>query len=425
MGGIVVLIAAAGLLITFLVRKWDPNQKLLAPPTQTPEEVSALLGMTWSGEGRDRIYRGEREGMTVTISEHVENDVFDVMVTVRSDVIPNRLRLSFQSFSGALNGEEDFAVGDRAFDSKVSVGGDLLSALAISKEARNYLALHPTVELSYSILSWSTRRSELPLAVLVDELIELARMLACSDEEMVERALPLIGGSRAHRAPELFADLRDRVSNKVFERAIELALAHSEPDVRVAGARWAKGETGELLREVAVDRRSSDHARARALELLAKNQRLPEPETLLQLLRDGGPRVMRVIAKVAPKELSDAVEERLINVVNNGFDAARIAAIEALADAGSDRALEALKNASSGMRIPGEVKDAAKSSIAAIRRRSSMRGGELAIVESTSGGALSMPATGGELAMAERKSRGGELSKPSDTESSTPDTKPQ
>jgi len=432
------------LVVVFSIAKgFDQRQKSTTAWKRAAEELGlALTPGSWT---RRPSLRGQIDGLSVEIEEQQANKTTHTVYTVRlPHPAPGGLRLSAENFMTRVSAQlagEDIQTGDELFDAAVNVHGEEDEALArlVPRARRGLQAL---IERGAKVLSG---KLELHLKTQVTEAYELTDTL----REVIgaARLLHLDGVSvpdalarNAATDPEACARLRnlsvllrDHPRTEAARQGAAKALEDPDPAVRLRGAEFLPGGAAAPVLEALVRSPEETWGRVEALRLLARKRAYAEISDVVALalgpheeeeLWQEAVRAVgrgRDLAKVdllaemvdgAPPPRAEALaeafgqlggpraEEALLRLLGHESERVRVLAAQALGEIGTVRAVEPLLPLTRGL-LGGELQESARDAVRRIQGRlGDVEAGALAVVEDQ-GGALSLPAEEGTVAVVE------------------------
>lgn len=335
----------------------------------------------------------------------------------------------------------DVTTGDRAFDDAVLVQGDPALVLAVLDAANRRLVRRLVSEgalLDGGELRWRGLPGSTGLTETIRALVRAAKAL-----QIDPGAIPGRLRQRVKRDP--LPDVRRRALELLLARfpeapetaaALETALGDRDPSLRLRATRQTgPGEDARIepvLRALAADARVEARVREEALDLYIDRLGSPRASPLLVELLDDAAMAPGAAARLARTGRSEALPAlcarlgrgdagaragiaaaigRLGDARNPALEAAvlplldegplRVAAAEALARIGSQRAIALLLPLTEGLLTGGDVKASAQRAIDAIRaRRGDGEAGGLSVVEGSDRlGRLSVAGEPGSLSV--------------------------
>lgn len=445
---------------------------------RTWQSVARELGLTFQGDANGRTIGGELDGVSVRASyrrqldpvrppalpklgelpplqEQVtfygaENGLVPASLSVRRDQATRLLGLRL--------GGPDVALGDASFDELVELPQlDAEACAALSHPARQLLLrfVQHGGEVRQGIL-WcqldgAAEHERDSLLVMLQFLAQLGRALAVNranvHQRLSENALRDPSPTARWRNLRFLAAAQTQAPPQLLAATAHALLGDASGAVRTLAARQLGTSGFAVLRAEASDAQAHHELRLAALQGLAE-QGAPELEALLaeHLARPGPPElVVGVLAIVAEQrrqpllelttrwtesdservrraaaaalgKLSGA-EPALLRLLADPSPTVQQAAVEALAEAGSVRAVEPLLPLSRGL-VPGALRNAARAAIAQIQARlGNVEGGRVSLAgqqELLLAGAVdladvSVAVRTGELSLADDLSGSGEL----------------
>ncbi|HYV50027.1 MAG TPA: HEAT repeat domain-containing protein [Myxococcaceae bacterium] len=388
---------------------------------------------------------GQVGGLFVEVKEAQANKSTHTVYTVRLPApIPEDLKLSAETFLTQVSaqlGKGDLQTGDEPFDAAVSIRGEDAEVLArLTQPARR--ALQSLIErgaklesgrLELALKSQATEAIEILSAV--KELVGAARLFHL-DWISVPEAL----ARNAAEDPEAQVRLRnlsmlfrDHPRTELARKAAAKALEDPEPAVRLRAAEFIPGTAASAVLKALVGSDEEPWVRVEALRILSRQCPYAEIADLVALalraheeeemrqeavraIARGGDhsKVDALVAMVdgSPPMLAEALaeafgqlgspraEEALLRLLTHASDGVRILAAQALGKIGTVRAVEPLLPLTRGL-LGGELQESARDAVRRIQGRlGDVEAGALAVVDDQ-GGALSLPAEEGAVAVVE------------------------
>lgn len=234
---------------------------------------------------------------------------------------------------------------------------------------------------------------------LVDDAGFVRDLLATLPDAPPRDVRPLLQQIQPRSSPEArrLATILARFAHPAADERLAQWLRFPGSGIRRAAAAALAGRTVDDLRTERIGRTQVIAMAARhSSELVeALIHEVPRPFTwwLAQLRPHGEPDAIALIRRLG--EGGAAVDETLLYWLDRGTRSVRLAAVSALATAGSPRAIPALRERASGWFGDGLVREQCRAAAEMIRKRAGGVG-NLAVVEAL-GGQLSEVSTGGEL----------------------------
>jgi hypothetical protein len=418
------------------------------------QAAAAELGLEITPRGlfsHDQMH-GQVDGISVRLEEAKRDKGGTTRLDVYlPDVVPPDLRLWAEGarsrVAAVLLGETDVQTGDELFDAKVHVRGEEVEVLARLGEAtrRALRSVLPerkaTVESGALTLEWSGIVTEASTFVsAVRELTQVARLL-CLDEGGVPAALArnAVSDSNAQvRLRNLDVLCRKYPRSETARTAAERALNDPDRHIRLRAAQFLPGETAGAVLSALVRSPGNPSMRAEALRDLARKCEYAEISATVQVALDSAEEelqqeAVKVIARAGDHAKVDALgalaatassplaetlaealgrlggsgaEEALLHLLAHQSDRVRCQAAQALGAVGTVRAVEPLLPLTRRL-LEGDLRQAAREAVRRIQSRlGAVEAGRLAVVEDQ-GGAVSLAAPVGAVAVVEVEDREG------------------
>lgn len=398
------------------------------------------------------LVKRERVHVDVRRREQGGRQIFNTLVRVKAPPVAAALTIRGESrwtrVRKLVNGE-DVLVHDEDFDRRVHVQGDVATVVSLLDESiRSALLL--LVERDGGELEGGELRVELPgvvkdsrrLAAVVENLVALRKAMTVDarviDDRLAQNATHERRAEVRLRNLELLV-VRDGKGPLTRTTATKL-LRDRDGRVRLAAARLLlDGDSFHALGEL-VQSHSHPALREEALALLLEYWSYGQCRPLIEVaLRTGTPGLgvialgavvrardashLPLVARCAgrddPKltagaahalgELGDASHEQiLLPLLARESDEVKLAAVRALGLIGTVASVEPLLPLTSGLRLPGAVKEAARDSIRRIQSRiGPVESGRLSLIgEHESSGGLSLSLEGGGLSLEAEAAKG-------------------
>lgn len=444
-------VGAFFLLLAFAV--FYKTRRLGEPGTRGWAEAASRLNLTVSRDERlQALVKRERIQVDVRRREQGGREVFSTLVRVRAPPIAAALTIRGESrwtrVQKLVKGE-DVLVQDEDFDRRVHVQGDVATVVSLLDESLRSPLLR-FIECDGGELDGGELCAELPgvvrdarrLTAVVENLVALRKAMTVNPREIEERLAQ--NATHERRAEVRLRNLqllvvRDGKGPLTRTTATKL-LRDRDGRVRLAAARLLlDGDSFHVLGEL-VQSRSHPALREEALALLLEYWSYGQCRPLINVaLSTGTPGLgvialgavvrardashLQLVARCAgrddPKlaagaaqalgELGDtSYEPVLLPLLARESDDVKLAAVRALGLIGTVASVEPLLPLTSGLRLPGAVKEAARDSIRRIQSRiGPVESGRLSLVgEHDASGGLSLSLESGGLSLEPEAVRG-------------------
>jgi HEAT repeat protein len=421
----------AGIVLVLLIASISAYgmQKINDRNVDTWRSVARELGLSFAGGARERTIDGQLGGVSVRarydqflgnqrpgsereLAEHRHVQQQVTFYGAEDGCIPDSLSVRRDDATRLLGrrfGERDVPIGDASFDELAELPGlDAAACAALSHDAREqltrFLKLGGEVRkgVLWCAIDGGAEHERDSLLAMLQFLSQLSKALTVTRESLHQRlsdnALRDPHPAVRWRNLRFLAQPQTRTPADLLLSTARALLADPSGAVRTLAARQLGAEGLAVLRAEASNAQAHHELRSAALQALA-DLGAPDLEPMLGgLLAGSAPPELActALALVAQQQLSglssvvaswtehesEAVraaaaaalakltgsEPALLRLLSDASPTVQQAAVEALADAGSVRAVEPLLPLAQAL-VPGALRSAARASIARIQAR--------------------------------------------------------
>ena len=363
-------------------------------------ESAQILGLTMSTSPGTAVAlaRGNPNGVTISIECVRTSDGERTRFRVKIPRLPPGMSIKAEglgsSMGKALMGD-DLQIGDPEFDSAILIRGPATATRSLmSQDARQAVmkAVKSGAKLEQRVLSvdrigWMKDSAD--VVELAQKLIKAAECLepgwTVSHDLMTNAKndpLPAVRKANMEALFDEFPDSDDALS------AAKKAMDDADPLIRLRGA-FAAGDAGvPVLRNLAM-------ISSRAVQELSRRG-LWTYDELEVLLNSEHPQIRTAAVSVMSNVKDARVEGFLISILTNKWDPDTLAAIRAIGQVGSIKAVEPLLPYTEGFLAAPKLKEAARKAVSAIQERlGNVKGGRLTVAVAEQGRLSTAPVDGG------------------------------